>query len=281
MHARRAERRRAIVPDEQGSLVELVIEQWRGWRDDLEQLGDQRVDVDAATRTGVPMSRHLASLFVLASLALSRVAYADGPFGSSGDGEATAPPAMQPSPATQPQASAAEAPGLAAATAPAPKPAPVIGVRLDGGYSRRELLSLPVVGADMGLAAGAQPYRHAAFWGSTRLFLGSTENGLSVFSFRVGGEVEAVFDRFRIGGGLHLFVVGVSRAVREETILSWGPALSASARVDVIQAEGFTLFARAAIDGGYEVYGGSTFWGPALGGGVDFDIGGGSRASLK
>lgn len=226
------------------------------------------------------MSRHLASL-VLASLALSRAAYADDPVGSSGAGEEATSPALQPSPARQPQA--AEGPSRASAPTPTPTPtpAPVIGVRLDGGYSPRELLSLPVVGADMGLAAGGQPYRHAAFWGSTRLFLGSTENGLSVFSFRVGGEVEAVLDRFRIGGGLHIFVVGVSRAVREQTILSWGPALSASARVDVIQSEGFTLFARAAIDGGYEVRGGSTFWGPALGGGVDFDVGGGPRAALK
>ena len=279
MHPRRARRRRAIVPDDEGflvELVELVIEQRHPRRNDLEQLGDERLHVDPSPRTGVPVSRRLASLLVLASLALSRVAYADGPFGSSDEGEETPSAVVQPSPTSQPPASAADATReSAAAPAPRPpKPAPVVGVRVDGGYSPRQLLSLPVVGADMGLAVGAQPYRHAAFWGATRLFLGSTENGLSVVSFRAGGEVEAVFDRFRIGGGLHLFVVGVSRAVREETIMSWGPALLASARVDVIQSEGFALFARAAVDGGFEIHNGSMFWGPTLGGGVDFDLSG-------
>jgi hypothetical protein len=131
----------------------------------------------------------------------------------------------------------------------------------------------------MGLAIGAQPTRHAAFWGSTRLLLGSTENGLNVMSFRFGGEAEAVIDRFRIGGGAHIFILGVSRATREDTIYSWGPAIFAAARFDLLQSDSFAIFARAAVDAGVELYNGHAFYGPTLGAGVDFDIGG-NRASL-
>lgn len=214
------------------------------------------------------MSRLIALGLVLAVLASSRDAGADGAFGSEGDGEEappSAPDSHEPAPSTRPTTTTR----------------PVVGLRVEGGYAPRTLLSLPVTGADAGLAIGAQPSRHIAIWGTTRLFLGSTESGLDVVSFRAGGDVEAVFDRFRIGSGLHLLVLGVSRATRDNTILTWGPATFASARFDVIQSEGFALFARASLDVGIEVSSGSLFWGPTLGGGVDFDLGGGSRASMK
>jgi hypothetical protein len=63
-------------------------------------------------------------------------------------------------------------------------------------------------------------------------------------------------------------------------ILSWGPGLSASARGDLIQVDGFVIFARAGLDAGYEIYNGSIFWGPTFGAGVDFDLKG-SRAAFK
>lgn len=185
-------------------------------------------------------------------------------------------------PLPQPQEESAQPPQSPAQEDAPPAQAPAakakwdtpVGFRVDGGYSPRRLLTIPLAGADLGLAFGAQPMEHAAFWGASRLFLGSTENGLHVFSVRVGAEGEAVFDRFRIGGGLSGFVVGVGRAVRNDTIYSWGPALNAAARFDVIQSDSFALFARAAIDGGLDVYQGSIFWGPSIGAGIDLDLAG-------
>ena len=208
--------------------------------------------------------RVLVRVLALGSITLASPASAQRPFDSGGE-EQLAP---------------ADAP-VEQRGSPRRKPSPPVGLRIDGGYSPRKLVSLPVVGADMGLAFGAQPKREVAFWGASRLFLGSTQNGLDVFSFRIGGEVEGVLlDRLRLGGGMHGFVVGVGRAVRDQTILSWGPAASATARIDLIQSDGFAIFARAAVDAGYEIYNGTIFWGPTLGGGVDFDIGG-QRAASK
>lgn len=160
------------------------------------------------------------------------------------------------------------------ASAPRTKPPTVIGLRVDGGYSLRKLVALPLTGGDVGVALGARPEPNVALWGTTRMFIGSTEHGLSVYTWRLGGDFDYILDRVRVGLGLNLFVVGVGRAVRDDTIVSWGPALHGGARVDVVQAEGFTLFLRADIDAGWEVRNGSIYWGPTLGAGVDFDISG-------
>jgi hypothetical protein len=211
---------------------------------------------------GVPMRMRISCLVAIGCVALimmTRTAHADEP-----------PP---------PPAPAEDKPAVAPAQEK-PKWQTPIGLRLDGGWSPRKLLAIPVSGADIGAAFGAQPSEHAAFWGSSRVFIGSTENGLKVFSVRFGGDIEAVIDRFRIGGGLNLFVVGVGRAVRNETIYSWGPAVHAATRFDVIQSEGFAIFARAGIDAGLEIYNSSIFWGPSLGGGVDFDLAGGKRTNV-
>jgi hypothetical protein len=226
------------------------------------------------------MKRALILPFLLACATLSSAAHADGPFGSGDAEQPASPPAPSPAPALSP-APAPDADAIAAPRAPeAPKPSSPVGFRADGGWASRKLLTLPVMGADIGAAFGAQPKQNAAFWGSGRLLLGSTDNGLRVWSARIGGEAEAVFDRLRIGAGLQLMFIGVGRATRDQTIISWGPACFGSARIDVVQSEGFALFARAALDLGYEVNSSSAFWGPTLGGGVDFDLAG-NRAALK
>ncbi len=226
-------------------------------------------------------TRSSSLLAIVGLLTVARAASAQTPFESGGDDGRSPSATSATSAAPEPSPAV---PTLAAAPNERPqvkKPASIVGLRVDGAYAQRKLVSLPVTGADMGLAIGAQPTRSFAVWGASRLFLGSTANGLDVFSFRLGADMEGVlFDRLRIGGGVHFFVVGVDRAARDETILSWGPSGSLTARVDLIQSEGYAIFARAALDGGYEVYDGSAFWGPALGAGVDFDLAG-NRAALK
>ncbi len=159
-----------------------------------------------------------------------------------------------------------------------PKPMPPVSVRLDGAYAPRKLFTIPVTGADVGLGIGAQPSEHAAFWGSTRVLVAGTENGLKVWDVRVLGEGEYVaFDRLRLGAGLGVFVLGVGRAARSETILSWGPVAQAMARVDVVREDDFGIFLRAALSGGYDVYDSSAFWGPSLGAGFELDVAGKRR----
>jgi len=220
------------------------------------------------------MNRRITTFVAITAVTISGAAHAQAPVGEPAAEEAT--------PSTTPAVAASPVDEPAPDRPPLPrKPAPPIGLRLDGGYAMRELVSLPVAGADIGLALGAQPKKALAIWGTSRLLLGSTENGLDVFAFRLGTDLEGVlFDRLRLGGGAHLLVVGVGRAARNQTILSWGPAGALTARVDLIQSDGFAIFARAAVEAGYEIYDGSIFWGPTLGGGVDFDIGG-DRAALK
>lgn len=173
---------------------------------------------------------------------------------------------------------------LAAEVAPAdrkpvpPKPMPPVSLRLDGAYAPRKLFTIPVIGADVGLGVGAQPSEHAAFWGSTRVLIAGTENGLRVWDVRVLGEGEYVaFDRLRVGGGAGFFVLGVGRAARDETILSWGPVAEAMARFDVVREDDYGIFLRAALTGGYDVYDSSAFWGPSVGAGFELDVAGKRR----
>ncbi|HEY8074595.1 MAG TPA: hypothetical protein VIF62_10800 [Labilithrix sp.] len=171
-----------------------------------------------------------------------------------------------------------ELPPLPAPTAdeppspPAPKPKTPVGLRLDGGYATRRLFDLGVSGADLGLAVGPQPNEHLAAWAAPRLFLGSTDNGLSVWSLRVDGELEYVVDRLRLGGGVGAFVIGVHRAARDETLLSYGPEARITARFDIVKNEDLAFFLRGALDCGGDLLAGSLFWGPSIGAGMQFEL---------
>jgi hypothetical protein len=213
------------------------------------------------------MKRALAIASALCLVSTS--AYAQSPFGGSAPPDEPAAPIGPP--AETPPA-AADAPAEPVVVAK-PKPPMPVGIRADGAWSPHRLFALPVNGADVGLAVGPRPQPEVAVWGASRLFLGSTANGLSVWSFSLGAEVEGILGRFRIGGGVGGFLLGVKRAVRNETLLSWGPDIRAATRFDVIQDDDFALFLRAAVGGGYDVYGHSAFWGPSLGAGLELDLG--------
>lgn len=210
---------------------------------------------------------------MIAVVLSSSSAYAQDPFGGGAPPEEKpiGPPAeMPPAADAPPEPAAGEGRGE---RAPRPKPPTPVGLRADGAWSPHRLFALPVNGADVGLAVGPRPQPDVAVWGASRLFLGSTANGLSVWSFSLGAEVEGILGRFRIGGGVGGFLLGVRRAVRNETLLSWGPDIHAATRLDVIQDDDFALFLRAAVGGGYDVYGHSAFWGPSLGAGLELDLG--------
>lgn len=155
-----------------------------------------------------------------------------------------------------------------------PKPGPPVSVRIDGGYAPRKLFAIPVTGADFGLGVAAQPIENGAFGGSLRGFVGSTENGLHLWDIRALGEAELVaFDRLHLGGGVGLFLLGVKRAVRDETIRTWGPVGQLSARFDIVRDD-YAIFVRGALSGGYDLYDSSAFWGPTIGAGFELDVAG-------
>jgi hypothetical protein len=167
-------------------------------------------------------------------------------------------------------------PATAAAVDEAPGPPEPSGlrtaIRTDAGYAIRRLHMLDVEGGDVGAAIGAHQGSFAV-WAAPRLFLGSSENGLSVWSFRIGGEFEGwVGERLALGAGFGLFWVGVGRAARHETILGGGVSGSLSARLDVAREGRATFFLRTTLEGGVEVNQAAAFWGPFLGVGVDFDV---------
>ena len=173
--------------------------------------------------------------------------------------------------AQEPEAPQEPAPEAPVVRVPQRKP---MALRFDGGYAPRRLFSLGVTGADLGVALGAQTSHHVAWWGTSRLSLGSTENGLSVWSTRWGAEVEGVFDPLRFGIGMSMLLLGVGRAERDQTLLSIGAEGRAFARVDCLRNDDFALFLRAGIDAGIEASGGSFFWGPAIGAGFELGVSG-------
>lgn len=178
-------------------------------------------------------------------------------------------------------ATSAPAPEQPAPPAPPPKKKSVpAGIRVDGGYGIRSLEKLPVNGADIGVAFGAQPMKYFAVYGAARGFFGSTEFGLGVKALRLTCDFDIVVDRFRIGFDPGIFIVGVDRATRDQTIVAWGPKIGAAARFDVVRADIFALFVRASADGGPTFSDGSLFGGFMFGAGIDFDIKPGDRESL-
>lgn len=189
--------------------------------------------------------------------------------------------AQEPLPPPEPPAPLVEQPAPERPVPPPPvKKSVPIEVRVDGGYGLRTLEKLSLAGGDFGLALGAQPARHVAVYGGARGFFGSTELGLGVRALRVACDVDLVFDRLRIGLAPGIFVVGVSRVTRDQTIVTGGPTIGVAARVDVVRADVFALFLRAAADAGPTFADRSLFGGVTLGAGIDFDVKAGDRGSL-
>lgn len=188
-------------------------------------------------------------------------------------------PAEQPAPPAPAEPAPAE-PAPSSDHEPLKKKSIPVGIRLDGGYGMRAVEQISTTGADVGLGIGAQPAKHFAIYGAARGFFGSTEFGLGVRALRITCDLDIVLDRFRIGFDPGIFIVGVDRATKNQTIVGWGPKVGVNARFDVIRADVFALFLRASADGGPTFSDGSLFGGFMLGGGIDFDLKPGDRESL-
>ena len=233
-------------------------------------------DVDDPSRQGVSMrlrSIRVLTFAALGPLVVPSTARAQDLFApNTVDAEASAAPEPAPASPTPIAADAVEwwrAKQRPLRPRPPPKP---LALRLDGAYAPRRLFTLGVTGADLGLALGVQTSQHTAWWAASRVSLGSTENGLSVWSGRAGAEVEGVFDPVRFGVGASFLFMGVDRATRNESLMSYGVEVRAFGRFDFVRNDDYALFLRAGIDAGAEARGESTFWGPALGIGVELGV---------
>lgn len=218
-----------------------------------------------------------AFLFVPALVIFSSTARAQDLFAPRDASEDPPAAAPAPAPAPTPEAPAAPAPDTNEWWRAKPRPPRAhkpAAIRFDGAYAPRRLFSLGVTGADLGLAIGVQTTQHGAWWGTSRVSYGSTENGLTVWSTRFGAEYEVVFDPIRIGIGASVFAIGVDRAARDQTLLSFGVEGRTFARVDCMRSESFAMFLRAGLDAATEASSGSVFWGPAIGLGFELGLAG-------
>lgn len=211
----------------------------------------------------------------------ARAAHAQESFGAPAEDDATAAPPPTETPAAS---AASDAPfegdewwHKKEGVLPPKQPPNPMALRFDGGFAPRRLFAIGVTGADMGFGLGVQETRHLALWWATRVSIGSTENGLGVWSGRTGAEIEAVFDPLRFGVGASAILIGVDRASRPQTLHAYGFEARAFVRFDCFRSDDFALFLRGAIDGGVEASSGSAFWGPGIGAGVELGVRGKKR----
>ena len=150
-----------------------------------------------------------------------------------------------------------------------------LGFRFDGAYTPRQLFALTVPSADLGIAFGGRPSRNFAWWIAPRYSTGATDNGLRVWSGRIGGEIEIVLDPVRIGFGGSVLAMGIERAASDADIRAYGVEGRLILQVDIVRNDDYALFLRGSLDGA--TASGAAFWGPGIGLGVELDVRGKRR----
>jgi hypothetical protein len=131
---------------------------------------------------------------------------------------------------------------------PPPKKTSLTGY-VDAGWGHRSFYSTASNGASIGGGIGAQ-IRGVGVLAALDVLVGSTELGLPLRTYRLGPEVEGVLGLVRIGGGLHMMLLSVSRASSDSSFNSGGFGFTAHVSFDVWQPrEREGLFLRASLSG--------------------------------
>jgi hypothetical protein len=153
------------------------------------------------------------------------------------------------------EARADEAP---ATPRPSPDPPTTYSLLASGGASYRHLFGSPaglgVVGLGFGGDTGGRAlYLRADYEG------GRTDHGLAVHVVRLGGSIEGIIDRFRLGVGASMSVVTVFRVTQADSIDRFGVGLFGITSFDLARFDGHALYLglRGDLDMSAHLWGGA------------------------
>ncbi|WP_437682772.1 hypothetical protein [Sorangium sp. So ce131] len=121
------------------------------------------------------------------------------------------------------------------------------GFRLHAGGSWQSFYSTGIYGARFGAAAGGT-LEHVALWGELEGFVGVTEFGLPVRMFRPSFVVETHLGDFRLGGGVGLLALGVSRATSSSSMTAAAVGLSAHLSYDLVIFDQHAIYIAARMN---------------------------------
>jgi hypothetical protein len=122
---------------------------------------------------------------------------------------------------------------------PPPEPPPDRAhafLSLEGGYAFQSLYGVPMTGADISAAVGAQ-WSDFAVGGILEASPGSTQDGLQTFGMTLGALFEGRADHFRAGGGLRFGAFNVSRITTNGGLFSLSAGAFARASYDVVDLD--------------------------------------------
>jgi hypothetical protein len=138
-----------------------------------------------------------------------------------------------------------------------------LSLRFDSGVGGRFRSGGLHPGLDLGFAFGGQPTRHFAWWVAPRFFGDVWASDMKAYSASLLGEVEGVWDTFRLGGGFGPAYSGITASDTASAL----PMVAARVfmQLDLVREPGFGVFMRASFDAAVPALGPSLTLGFDLG----------------
>jgi hypothetical protein len=148
-------------------------------------------------------------------------------------------------------------------------------LKLQGGYSPRELYGVPVNSAALDAGVGGRLGILSVYFEANFMF-GWTQSGLAVRNYELGPTVELALWRFGLGGGMYGGLLNVDRATQpcqtcgpSSSLLAVELGLRAHLTFDVFQwgapvAWGKSGGLYVGVEGAVEGLGGATYGGPTF-----------------
>jgi hypothetical protein len=136
---------------------------------------------------------------------------------------------------------------------------PCLALQLAGGPTYRKLFGSYFTGADLRVAIGGRGHGYAFYALGTGTFA-TTEYGLRIRGYSLGGGGEHAFGRLRLGGAIQIARPAYTRATDGEEASSMGIGVHIFVTVDVVKLEEHGIFVGA--DFAIEALGKVGVWGP-------------------
>jgi len=109
-----------------------------------------------------------------------------------------------------------------------------------GGYGR--IFSIPFYGVGVGAELGSDVTRSVGIYGGLYYERARTEYGLPINFGTLGITVEGIFDRLRLGAGIHGTYFGLIRISNDSDLDKLGIGLHFTLSVDIIHSREFNLY---------------------------------------